>query len=76
MKIRSGTGSRPPKFLPTPPRPVNLDGQWASTTCEATLGGGFLTRHFKFTKDSLSWEAHYYFFLDNDCKNLNFWANR
>ena len=72
MKIRSGTGVRPPKLPQTPPRAVRLDGQWASTTCEATPGGLFLTRHFKFIKFSLSWEAHYYFYLDNDCKDLDF----
>lgn len=73
MKIRFGTGPRPPK-LPQqrPPIPVRLDGQWASSTCESIPSGRFLTRHFKFISASLSWEAHYYFYLDSDCKTLDF----
>lgn len=74
MKIQSGTGSRPPQ-LPRkelPRRSFVLNGKWASSTCETTLGGTFLTRHFKFNSASLSWEAHYYFYLNSDCKSLDF----
>lgn len=74
-KIQSGTGARPPKIPQKPPRPVVLDGQWASTTCELSPGGRFLTRHFKFIKDSWQWECHYYFYLDAECKSLDFELN-
>lgn len=76
MKIRRGTGARPPKLPQTPHRFVRLDGEWASTTCEATSGGVFLTRHFKFNiQNSRKWECHYYFYVDPECKKLDFELN-
>lgn len=77
MKIRFGTGARPPKFVWKPPRLGRLEGEWASTTCEASPGGVFLTRHFKFTnsQSSRKWECHYYFYVDSECKRRDFELN-
>lgn len=77
IKIRLGTGARPPKFVWKPPRLGLLEGEWASTTCEAIPGGVFLTRHFKFTnsQSSRKWECNYYFYVDSECKKRDFELN-
>lgn len=69
-KIQSGTGVRPPKLPQVPPLKVDLEGEWASTTCETTSGGALQTRHFKFNKEAKKWECHYFFYHDAACKDL------
>ena len=71
-KIRAGTGERPPRLSETRHR-MTLRGEWASTTCETRPGGSFLTRHFNFTANT--WECRFFYFLDPECKKLDFELN-
>ncbi|EDO35898.1 predicted protein, partial [Nematostella vectensis] len=72
MVISTASAGVAPIIPKVRPRPVMLNDEWGSSSCETRPGGSFLTRYMAFQDSRSHWEGYYYYFLDPECRKLNF----